>query len=137
KDNYLNCIKEINSNLNTTVFLTSHDMDDIEKICSRIIVLNKGKILFDGNIRDIKDKVGDYHILKLYIDDYDIQKDIYKIYHNKEVAGGTLELKIDKNEVNIADIVKFYFSTYTVKDISIQNNGLEQLIKELYGESHG
>ena len=50
------CIKEINSRLGTTIILTTHDMDDIEEICQRIILIDHGRKLFDGAIREFKDK---------------------------------------------------------------------------------
>ena len=49
------CIKEINSRLGTTIILTTHDMDDIEEICQRIILIDRGRKLFDGAIREFKD----------------------------------------------------------------------------------
>ncbi len=134
KDNFLKCIKNVNAELNTTIFLTSHNMEDIEQVCNRIIVLDKGKILFDGAINEIKRIVGDNHILRFYIENYDNNNDIFMMYHNQEYKDGVLELRIDKNTLNIADVVNFYFSNYTVKDINIENNGLEQLIMELYGD---
>lgn len=46
------CIREINGHLGTTIILTTHDMDDIEEICKRIILIDKGEKLFDGTIRN-------------------------------------------------------------------------------------
>ena len=132
KDNFLRCIRQINEELNTTIFLTSHDMEEIEKLCKRIIVLDKGKILFDGKIEEIKKNVGDYHKVKFYIEDYDASRDIYKEYQKKESNDGILELIIDKNKLSLAEIVNYYFQNFKVKDIAMANNGLEQLIKELY-----
>lgn len=132
KDNFLKCLNNINRELGTTIFLTSHNMEDIEKVCRRIIVLDRGKILFDGSINDIKNRVGDNHILKLFIEDYDSSKDIYLKYHNKLASDGIIELKIDKTKTNIADVTNYYFSNFNVKDINIENNSLEKLIKDLY-----
>lgn len=132
KDNFLRCIRQINEELNTTIFLTSHDMEEIEKLCKRIIVLDKGKILFDGKIEEIKKNVGDYHKVKFYIEEYDASRDIYKEYQKKESNDGILELIIDKNKLSLAEIVNYYFQNFKVKDIAMANNGLEQLIKELY-----
>lgn len=132
KDNFLKCISSINKELGTTIFLTSHNMEDIEKVCKRIIVLDKGQVLYDGNIEDIKNTVGDIHILKLYLDEYDPLLDKYLEYHNKPAYDGIVELKIDKTKINIADVANYYFSNYKVKDMNIENNSLEKLIKDLY-----
>ncbi len=47
-------IKTINHEFGTTVILTTHDMDDIEALCSRVIVIGKGKILFDGDVKGLR-----------------------------------------------------------------------------------
>ena len=83
-------------------------------------------------IEEIKKNVGDYHKVKFYIEDYDASRDIYKEYQKKESNDGILELIIDKNKLSLAEIVNYYFQNFKVKDIAMENNGLEQLIKELY-----
>lgn len=132
KDNFLKCIRQINEELNTTIILTSHDMSEIEKLCSRIIILDKGSIIFDGTIDEIKNSVGDYYKVCLTIENYDKSKDIYgqsSVYTQK----GILEINIDKTKENMADIIKFYFDAFDVREINIENNGLEELIKVIYG----
>lgn len=54
KKNIRNFIKYLNKETNTTIVLTSHDMDDIENICDRVIVINHGKIVFDGKISEVR-----------------------------------------------------------------------------------
>lgn len=135
KENFLQCVKHIREKSDTTVFFTSHNMEEIEQLCDRIIVLDKGKILFDGNLEKIKNIVGDYHKVKLYIDDYDENcEDKYRSYQVTSGDNGVIELNINKQKINIADVINYYFRNFNVKDINIENNGLEQLIKHLYNK---
>ena len=58
KDNIRNAIKEINENDKTTIILTTHDLSDIELLCKRIVMIDKGKIVYDGDIDAMKEKFG-------------------------------------------------------------------------------
>lgn len=70
KENVRNLIKSMNQNYNTTIFLTSHDISDIEKLCKRIIIINHGKIVFDNKM-DFKNKSLEDLIFKIYKEDGD------------------------------------------------------------------
>ncbi len=52
-------LKEINENYNTTVLLTTHDLTDIEALCERVVMLDEGKIIYDGPFDDLKEKWGE------------------------------------------------------------------------------
>ena len=54
KKNIRKLIKKMNKELGTTIFLTSHDVGDIEKLCKRVIIVNKGKIIMDDTIQNLK-----------------------------------------------------------------------------------
>ena len=58
KDNIRKAIKEINDKYQTTVILTTHDIGDIEELCSRIIIIDEGRKIYDGSLRDLKDTYG-------------------------------------------------------------------------------
>lgn len=55
KDNIRRAIKEINEKYNTTVILTTHDIGDIEELCSRIIMIDEGKKIYDGSLEKLKE----------------------------------------------------------------------------------
>lgn len=58
KDNIREAIREINEQYETTVVLTTHDIGDIEELCSRIIIIDSGKLIYDGSLSDLKDRYG-------------------------------------------------------------------------------
>src|SRR5689334_14882412 len=63
-------IKELNRERNTTIILTTHDLGDVEALSQRIIIIDKGKILYDGNIKKVNALFGAYRTLKLQIDGF-------------------------------------------------------------------
>jgi ABC-2 type transport system ATP-binding protein len=65
KEKILAAIKTINKEYGTTLILTTHDMADIEELCSRIIIIDQGQIMFDGSLEDIKNRYGYNRILKM------------------------------------------------------------------------
>ena len=54
KENIRKLIKKMNKEFNTTIFLTSHDIGDIEKLCKRVVIINHGKIIMDDSMKNIK-----------------------------------------------------------------------------------
>ena len=58
KDNMRKAIKEINEKYQTTVILTTHDIEDIEELCSRIIIIDEGKKIYDGSLQQLKETYG-------------------------------------------------------------------------------
>lgn len=134
RDNFINCIQEMRKKTNTTIFLTTHNMEEVDKLCDRIIVLDKGKLLFDGNAEQIRKIVGDFQQISFILADNSKvgDEDIYDKYIVEKKGNDFIKLNIDKNEVNTADIMKHFFTKYEVKDVNIENSSLEQLIKQLY-----
>lgn len=59
KDNVRNAVKKINQNLGTTVVLTTHDMSDIELLADKIVMIDHGKMIFEGDTLDLKEMYGD------------------------------------------------------------------------------
>src|SRR5512144_1768951 len=64
-------IKALNREHNTTIILTTHDLGDVEALCQRIIIIDKGKILYDGDIKKVNALFGAYRTLKLQIDNFE------------------------------------------------------------------
>src|SRR5215472_4144384 len=69
KDHIRAFLKEINRTERTTVLLTTHDLSDIEELCKRIIIIDKGKILFDGLLAEMKDRLAEYNQVKFALKD--------------------------------------------------------------------
>src|SRR5579863_9652321 len=69
KDRIREFLKEINRTERTTVLLTTHDLADIEELCRRIIIIDKGKVLYDGDLAGMKDRLARYNQIKFLLKD--------------------------------------------------------------------
>lgn len=130
KENIRVLIKRMNKEFGTTIFLTSHDVGDIEKLCKRVVIINDGKVVLDDSMENLK-----YHYLnkkiievkmkeKVNLDDEDgitILKD----------KGYNLKLSIDVAKKSVADVIKL-LNTDKIVDINISNEPLENIIANIY-----
>ena len=130
KDNIRSLIKTMNKKYKTTVILTSHDVSDIEKLCKRVIIVNKGSIVLDDSMENLK-----YHYLNKKIIDAKMKdkvdlddKDGITILKDKDY---NLKLEVDLKKKNISDAIKM-LNTDNIIDINITNVPLEQIISEIY-----
>ena len=130
KENIRVPIKRMNKEFGTTIFLTSHDVGDIEKLCKRVIIINDGKVVLDDTMQNLK-----YHYLnrkiievkmkeKVNLDD----EDGITILKDKEY---NLKLSIDVSKKSVADVIKL-LNTDKIIDINISNEPLENIIANIY-----
>ena len=125
-----NFIKKINKLNKVTVILTTHDMSDIEALAKRIILIGKGKILYDGTLSKLK-KEYDY-IRKISIitkDKLELNNE-YIVSQNKIENG--LEFKIDIRKIEINEFIKLISSKISIIDIDIDSGNIDELIVKLY-----
>ena len=127
-------IKKINKEMKVTVILTTHDMNDIEALTNRIILIGKGKLLYDGSFKEIKKKFKNYLTIDVELfereDNFSLQG--YEVLSNES---GVVKLKPKENkEFNIVDFTKTVYNKYKVKDINVNNLNLEEIIYHLYKE---
>lgn len=125
-------IKKINKEQNVTVILTTHDMLDIEALAKRIILIGKGKVLYDGSLRKLKNKYDNQKIIKITTKDKIVIRKKY-IVESKKVDDGYL-FTIDINQVQISEFIKLVSSKISIIDIDIDNTSIDDLIVKLYEE---
>lgn len=130
KENIRTLIKRMNKEFKTTIFLTSHDVGDIEKLCKRVVIINNGTLAFDDSMENLK-----YHYLNKKIIDAKMKEKInlddeegIKILKDK---GYNLKLEVDLKKKSISEALK-KLDIDKVLDINISNIPLEEIIKEIY-----
>lgn len=145
KDNIRDAIREINERYQTTVVLTTHDIGDIEELCSRIIVIDEGKKIYDGSLTALKEtygtkrrvsmeirqpeKVRELHLPELL----NVRKEDCSVSYEKE--NSTLSVTFDKHKIQVPQLLTAVMSVTEVRDVQIQETELAQIVKEIY--SHG
>ena len=135
KENIRKFIKDINKEKKTTVILTTHDLKDIEDICDRIILLDKGQIIYDGEKQKFKDTYGKYVISEFIIKD---KKDNI-ILNNAEIIEQTenkLKIKFSHDETTIVKIMDEISQFCNIEDIHMKEAELEDILKEIYKGAH-
>ena len=137
KDKIRCAIKELNKKYNITVILTTHDMKDIEELCNRIIIIDKGKILYDGSLANIKYRFGNTKTIfipsNIDLNELEIKEKFSGV--SIEDQGDKRALKFSLNEVDLDDMLLYLINTYHIKDFKIEDISIEDITKKLY-EKH-
>lgn len=123
-------ILKINKEKKVTVILTTHDMMDIDTLAKRIILIGKGKILYDGSLKKLKKEYGSYKSIIVKSDDTIKDIKLKGIISKKKIDGG-YNLIIDSNLVTISKVVN-YLSKYHITDLDIDNEQIDDIILKLY-----
>ena len=130
KENIRSLIKRMNKEYKTTIFLTSHDVGDIEKLCKRVIIINDGKIVLDDTMENLK-----YHYLNKKIVDAKMREKVnlddeegITILKDK---GYNLKIEVDIQKRSVADAIKL-LNPDNIIDINISNVPLEDIISDIY-----
>ena len=130
KENIRTLIKRMNKEYKTTIFLTSHDVSDIEKLCKRVIIINDGKLVLDDSMENLK-----YHYLNKKIVEAKMKEQVnlddedgITILKDK---GYNLKLEVDTKKKSIADALKL-LNPDNIVDINISNTPLEDIISNIY-----
>ncbi len=134
KDKIRTAIKELNKKYHITVILTTHDMKDIEELCNRIIIIDKGTILYDGSLHDIKYKFGNTKTI-LLPKNVEINEEQLKSQFKGVVIESTdenIRLKFSLNELELDEILLYLINEYHVKDFKIEDISIEDITKQLY-----
>lgn len=139
KDKIRDAIKEINEQYNTTVILTTHDIGDIEELCSRIIIIDQGKKIYDGTLAKLKEKYGSRKSVSMEVKQTDAvraikwKSDEIKVEIDEEQ--NTMTASFDKNITHVSEIISAVMDVTEVKDIQIKETELAEIVKAIY--NHG
>ena len=124
-------INEIHDIEGTTIFLTSHDLWDIEQVCDRVIIINHGKILYDGSIVDLRKNYIKKKIIKIKLaNSSDFKTLDFMVIIKQELD--YVELEIPNTKENLQKTFEMVTGHYDVDDIEIKDPSIEEIIKEFY-----
>lgn len=124
-------IKEINSTRKTTIILTTHDLGDIQELCRRIIIINKGVVIEDGSLDEIIDRIAPYR--QLVIDFYTEQHIDHPKAETVSVEGARTVYRFMKNDVTAAELIEDIGKQAKIKDISLEEASIDDVIRIAYG----
>lgn len=130
KENIRVLIKRMNKEFGTTIFLTSHDVGDIEKLCKRVIIINDGKVVLDDSMSNLKYNYLNKKIIEVKMKEKVNLNDEDGITVLKDKGYG-LKLSIDVSKKSVSDVIKM-LDTDKIIDINISNEPLENIIANIY-----
>lgn len=132
KEKVLNIIKDVNVKKGTTILFASNNLSDIEKTCKRIIVIDKGKKIYEGDLSRVKKHYNNEYLLKVKIENGkipDFQDLPIKRYKIEE---DNLFVHYENNNINASTILKHIIKQCFIKDIKIIEPSLESVIRNIY-----
>ena len=126
-------LKKINKQEKTTIILTTHQLNDVEELCERIILMDKGKVLYDGRLSLFKKRY--VRFKEVMIDYLEVKnkpadKLVQKLVKDKSVEGTTILGKVSlKNQNKLLSLLS---KAYRIKDFELKEPNLEKVIHEMY-----
>lgn len=142
KDKIRGIIKHLNEEKKTTIVLTSHDTSDIETLCERAVIIDKGALIFDNTINKLKQMFGRYRTLKINTGTESDQKEIISKLLEKEFNkdeytideedGNMLPIIINEQKLPLTKVLNYILTNLDLKDIQIEDVGVESVIKKIY-----
>jgi ABC-2 type transport system ATP-binding protein len=128
-------IKRLNRTQGLTVILTTHDMDDIESLCSRVILINQGRILLDGTLEHMREMVTTERRLVIILADEQqwIDGVDAEVLHRQ---GPRLTLSFDPEHISAAQLIGDITSRYAIRDLYVENAPIEEIVAQIYRDMH-
>jgi ABC-2 type transport system ATP-binding protein len=126
-------VQRVNSQQGTTIILTTHDLADVERLCRRIVLIDKGTVIYDGEVERIKEQYGMHRTLVV---------ELAESYASFEVEGADLEsfsgmtarLRFDRGTMTAETLIRRVADAYHIRDLSIEEADLESIIRRIYLE---
>jgi ABC-2 type transport system ATP-binding protein len=126
-------IRYINHQHGTTILLTTHDLSDVEKLCERVMIIDHGKLLYDGNLDRLRQQFGGMR--KLVVD-------FAENYSDFEVSGAQIveqeenrvTYQFDRRSITASALINQLSSQYRIRDLAVREPDIESTIRRIYEE---
>src|SRR5438093_6806508 len=129
------CLKEYNARRGVTMLLTSHYTRDVEALCSRVLVITHGKVVYDGPLTGITEQFGQSKLVRLQFTGESTPDDLGRFGEVTDREGPAAFLKVERQRV--AEAIAAILDHYTVIDLSVQDPPLDQVIARVFQEGQG
>jgi ABC-2 type transport system ATP-binding protein len=137
KENIRRFLARMNAEQGTTVVLTTHDLDDIEALCRRVIVIDQGKLLYDGDLAGLKRSTGDVARLRVEVRGESAEgvlkaatAGLPVLWTRRDV--GRFEGEFAKDAVAVAEVVRRVLDAAPVHDLSVLEQPIEEVVRKIY-----
>jgi ABC-2 type transport system ATP-binding protein len=136
KDHIRAFLRQINRDYGTTILLTTHDLSDIEQLCQRLMIIDHGRLLFDGALTDLTRRLWREMTVTFDLKD----REQAQRFEGLEIAGTrreklgdlTYRLAFDREQHTSAEVIRQVVTTVEVLDIAIEEQSIEEVVKQIY-----
>ena len=136
KDHIRQFLRAINREFRTTILLTTHDLDDIEELCHRLMIIDHGRVLYDGPLDQLKEKLLRTKQVKCVLKDRAQAAGIHAFSRDglelDQVDELTYRIRFDRAKVATADLIRRILATVEVRDLLIEDESIEDIVKRIY-----
>ena len=132
-------VKKINRERGTTVILTTHDMDDVEALCSRVMIIGRGKILLQGNLKDIRHQVTRERRLIVELGQAYPEEYIAANVQGAQLVrleGNQAHFNFIPGQITPSELITEVSKKLSVRDLLIEDPPIDEVISRLYEELH-
>jgi len=126
-------IKKINEERKVTIILTTHDLIDVERLCPKIMIIDQGRIIYNGSLNKIKQRFGKFRtlVVDLNEDHKDFKVDSAELIGREDRR---LWLKFNREEISASKLISKITEQYDIKDLTIEEPEIESIVKKIYEE---
>jgi ABC-2 type transport system ATP-binding protein len=129
-------IKAINRERQTTILLTTHDLEDIEDLCRRTIIIDRGKIVYDGDLKTVKEKFSRYKLLTFEVKERLPDEACLPAFppgmELHDLQEHRLKIRLHRETLSASEAIRYMLDRYDVLDISLEEPGIETVVKKIY-----
>jgi len=130
KKNIRQFLREVQRDSNITLLLTSHDMDDVERVCDRVLVINKGRKVYDGELPKLMDEYNQRRFIKVYFEHAPDSFDVFYYAEVDVVDKDVVTFEVSKE--NVSKLISEIVNNYNILDIDIISVPLEDIIEDIF-----
>ena len=124
-------LRQVNAERQVTVILTTHDLNDVEQVCQRLIIIDNGKIIYDGGIDALKKRYGKTRMLIV---------DLAQVYSDIQLKGVDLTrrdgnriwLAFDRDTISASEVIAQLTARYEIQDLTISEPEIEEIVRRIY-----
>jgi len=128
-------IKEINRERGVTVILTTHDMQDIEKICERMILIDKGTVIYDGPVTQIKERFGKNRTLVVDLEPNGFGDNLaVEGAETVKREGNRFWLRFNRDQISASQLIARVSERFSIRDLTVEEPEIEGIISRIYQE---
>jgi ABC-2 type transport system ATP-binding protein len=131
KESIRDFLKKINKDKQVTILLTTHDLDDVESLCKRVMVIDQGKLIHDDTLNSLKGKFGNFKVLEVDFKE-NLTLELPKGCEVLKSEGKRAWIEFDTDLIKAPELISSIAKNYQMMDLSVHERPIEEVIKRIY-----